>query len=79
MFNGISFKTFLSTPEEWHAFVIGFFESFCPWKPRLLICASSREELKGEYHYYMAGRALGFVALLLVLTLIAKLIKEVLL
>lgn len=79
MFDGIKLRTLLSTPEEWHALVIGFFEVLCPWKPKLLICASYRKQLKGEYHYYMTGRGIGFPVLLLILLGFAKLIKEVLL
>lgn len=79
MFKGIKLKTFLNTHQEWHALVIGFFESFCPWPSRYYLTGTPMGELKGEYHYYLAGRGLGFVALLILLALIAKLVKEVLL
>jgi len=35
--------------------------------------------LMGEYHYYLAGRGIGFITLLLILIALAKLFKEVLL
>ena len=79
MFDGIKPKTFLNTPGEWHALVIGFFEVLCPWKPRYNFVDRCQRSLKGEYHYYMAGRGLGFIALLCFLIGIVKLIKEVLL
>jgi len=33
MFDGLHLKTFLSTHQERHTFLIGFFEVLCPWKP----------------------------------------------
>jgi hypothetical protein len=79
MFNGIKLRTFLSTPEEWHSFVIGFFEVLCPWKPRIKLLTSVNNYLQGEYHYYSAGRGAGFIALLCVILLFSWLIKEMLL
>jgi len=79
MFKGIKPKTFLSTPEERHAFLIGYFESVCPWPAARPICKESKNEIKGEYHYYLAGRAIGLIALLFILFGIACLVKEVLL
>jgi len=79
MFNGIKPKTLLSTPEEWHAFLIGFFEVLCPWRPRIPILLPSYQTVSGEYHYYLAGRGFGFPVLLLILIGLAKLFKEVLL
>jgi len=72
-------KLIMNTPEEGHTFLIGLFEVLCPWKPHQPISRRSRGQMKGEYHYYLAGRALGFPTLLLILTGLAKLIKEVLL
>jgi len=34
--------------------------------------------LKEEYHYYLAGRGIGFIALICIMIGIAALIKEVL-
>jgi len=79
MFNGIKLRTLLSTPEEWHAFLIGFFEVLCPWPSRYHLTMKSMGELLKEYHYYVTGRGLGFIALLLILIGLAKLFKEVLL
>lgn len=79
MFDGIKPKTFLNTPEERHAFLIGFFEVLCPWPARYKGIIDDTSPLKGEEHYYLAGRALGFPVLLLILIALAKLTKEVLL
>jgi len=60
MFNGIpSIKEFLSTPEEWHSLVTGFFHSFYK---RREIPVSMRRELSEEYHYYVCGRGIGHIA-----------------
>ncbi len=65
------------TSDELHAFVIGFFESLCPWPPRYLPRGFEPSPIKGEEHYYMAGRGCGFVSLLLILPRLIKLAKEV--
>jgi len=72
-------RQILNTWAERHTFLIGFFEVLCPWKPRCNKSDSCPHCLKGEYHYYMAGRGLGFPVLLLILIGLAKLVKEVLL
>lgn len=77
MFNGIKPRTFLDTPQEWHASAIGFFEVLCPWPPRTWLSGPALEKLLGEYHYYMLGRGLGFVALLFLLCGIVKFIMEI--
>jgi hypothetical protein len=79
MFNGIKPETLFSTPEEWHALLIGLCEVLCPWPPRTWLSGEAQDQLLKEYHYYMAGRALGFVALIFTLLGIAKFILEVLL
>ncbi|GAI74808.1 unnamed protein product [marine sediment metagenome] len=66
------------TSDEIHSFVIGFFESLCPWPARKPIGAAAPKCLEGEYHYYLAGRGTGFIALLLILVGVIKLAKEVL-
>lgn len=66
-------------PGEGHAFLIGFFEVLCPWPARTWLSGERLNELLSEYHYYMAGRGLGFPVLLLILIALAKLTKEVLL
>ncbi len=76
---GVKPSTFLSTHEEWHAFVIGFCEVLCPWPPRVRIPSPSMGEGEGEgglaseYHYYLFGRAIGVIAWLI----IAKIIQAV--
>lgn len=79
MFGGINPKTLLSTPEEWHALVIGFCVGFCPWIPKVSPLDYSSPPLNGEEHYFVAGIVPGFIALLRFLVELAKLIKEVLL
>lgn len=54
--------TFLNTPAEWHSWVIGFSQVICPWRPPLTIPKKELEYLKGEWHYYMFGRAVGVFA-----------------
>lgn len=79
MFKGINLKDLLNTWEERHAFLIGFFEVLCPWPPRTSAVADVSSPLKGEYHYYLAGRGIGFPVLLLILAALAKLFKGVIL
>jgi hypothetical protein len=65
MFRGINPNTFLDDWHEWHALVLGFCETSCPWRPRRE--TMSEEDTKAvtdEYHYYAFGRVLGFVALI---------------
>lgn len=79
MCKGINPKNILDTWAERHTFLIGFFEVLCPWPPQYHLTLEKKDELRSEYHYYMAGRALGFIALLLILTALVKLFKEVIL
>lgn len=67
------------TSDELHAFVIGFFEVLCPWPANIAMHSNYPSPMKGEYHYYLAGRGFGFIALLSVLLILVKLAKEVLL
>jgi hypothetical protein len=70
---GIKPSTFLSTHQEWHAFVFGFCEVLCPWPPRHKSMRENlRKQITAEYHYYMFGRAMGVIAWLI----IAKIIQE---
>jgi hypothetical protein len=68
-------KTFLNSPDELHAFIIGFFEVLCPWKPRYSMPLEYPSHLKGEYHYYLTGRGIGFTALLLIIIALCKLVE----
>ena len=61
------------TSDERHAFVIGFFEILCPWKPRYAAPMENSTIIETEFHYYLAGRGGGFITLLLILLAIAKL------
>lgn len=67
------------TPDELHAFLIGFSETIAPWKPHYHTNVPPPKYLKTEYHYYAAGRAFGFITLLLILIALCKLVKEVIL
>jgi len=58
--------------DEWHAFVIGFSESLCPWPAKLAIPKCCYPALLTEYHYYSAGRAVGAFCLLAYLAAILK-------
>lgn len=68
----MEYKGLFSTDEERHAFVLGMAETACPWKPW-------REYKEGkaefspyfEYHYYLAGRCVGWpVAAIVVMGLV---------
>jgi len=39
--DGLVFSTFISTYQEWHAFINGFCEVLCPWPPRVRIPSPS--------------------------------------
>ncbi len=68
-----------STSDERHAFLIGFLETLCPWPAHYKDNLPVPSSLKGEEHYYLAGRASGFITLMLFCIAIAKLVQEVLL
>ena len=70
---GVKFSTFLSTADEFHAFVNGFCEILCPWPPRYKPMKKElRKQITDEHHYYMFGRFIGVIAWLI----IAKIIQE---
>ena len=64
--------TLLNTPEERHAFAIGFFEVIPPWPAFYRDRLPVPKCLKGEEHYYNAGRGLGFIALVALVYLALK-------
>jgi len=66
------------TPVEIHAFLIGFFEVLCPWKPRYPMTDQAEFKPDIEYHYYLAGRVAGFFSLMLIILGLAILFLEVL-
>ena len=61
MFNGINFRQFLSTYQEWHATIEGFCDGFFPFI-KGVISNKLKTELEGEHHYYRAGVILGVIA-----------------
>ena len=65
-------STILDTPEERHAFVLGFFEVVPPWHPRVSIHTYIEKDIQGEEHYYQAGRGLGFIVLFCLVCLAVK-------
>jgi len=69
----LDIKEFMNTYVEWHAFVEGFCEVLCPWPARYRPSEELLNDLKGDHHYYVFGRAMGVIAWLV----IAKIIKEV--
>lgn len=46
---------------EWHAFVVGFFEIACPKKAKIPMPKQVRAIIKGEWWYYQGGRSLAFI------------------
>jgi len=64
-------KQFLSTTEELHAFIIGFFEVLCPWPPRCGMAPDYYKDIvNAEYHYYLGGRGIGVIAWIIIAKLI---------
>ena len=61
---GIGFKNFLDTHQEWHALVEGFGDGFCPWGSAYEPSSKLAEDIRNEHHYYTAGSAIGFIALI---------------
>lgn len=68
-------REFMNTYQEWHAFVEGFSESFCFWKPRHELTGELKEDLDQEHHYYVFGRVIGFICLVLFGLLVAKILR----
>ena len=66
-------STLFDTPDERHAFIIGLCEVLCPWPPKEEPWYNLRNAIGNEYHYYTAGRACGFIALLALLGIAKKL------
>ena len=73
-FGWLDLRNFFDIYQEWHAFVEGFCEVLCPWPARYQPSEELLNDLKGEHHYYVFGRASGVIAWLI----IAVVIKEVL-
>jgi len=70
-FKGIVLKELFSTGEEWHAFLIGFFEILCPLPARHHMSEDyGHRTLNIEHHYYLGGRASGVLAWIAIARLI---------
>jgi hypothetical protein len=76
MCRGLNLAEFLNTYQEWHAFVEGFNEVFCFWKPRHRLSGELLKDLQAEHHYYTTGRVAGFVALIATGLITAKITKK---
>ena len=71
---GIEPDTFLSTHQEWHAFIFGLSEVLCPWPPRHKTMSDHlAAQVRDEHHYYMLGRAAGILAWLTICCLMVAL------
>ena len=62
MFNGINFKEFLSTHEEWHSLVEGFCDGFFPFGNKYQPSKELKQAIEGEHHYYRSGFIVGVIA-----------------
>lgn len=70
--------SFLNTSEEWHAFVIGWAETTCPWWARYRVTKEAEYTPAKEYHYYAFGRVMGLLTLLAMIIGFAKLAMVIL-
>lgn len=66
-------KTLFDTPDERHAFIIGFGEALCPWPARQQLYGEVHKSILNDYHYYAAGRGCGLAALIFLICLAKKL------
>lgn len=71
-FKWFHFSNFLDTYQEWHALVEGFSESFCFWRAHIEPSEELLNDIKGEHHYYVFGRVIGFVVLIISLAIVVK-------
>lgn len=69
-------KEFMNDYKEWHAFVEGFSETFCFWRARHKLSGKLLKDLKGEHHYYVFGRVVGFIALMISVMVVVKVIRK---
>jgi len=74
MFNGIKFREFLSTYQEWHALVEGFCDGFFPFINKYQPSKELKEAIEGEHHYYRPGVILGVIAVVIFWVIIYKVI-----
>lgn len=59
---GIHISTFLSTHQEWHALLEGFFDGFFPFIDKHPISPKLGWDLSKEHHYYRGGVIAGVIA-----------------
>jgi len=62
---GLSLSNFMDTHQEWHAFVEGFSEGFCPFAQEHRPSPELQADIESEHHYYAAGRGFGAGAFVL--------------
>lgn len=72
----MSKNTFLNTPDEKHAFAVGFLETLIPRKPLIKPLTYNGHPLQDEYHYYSFGRAMGLIPWLILLVAIAVFLRK---
>lgn len=73
----IDWKTFMDTADEFHAFAVGWSEVIAFWRPVFQRAEFTPVYILHEPHYYMFGRAIGFITILLILIGFAKLIQVI--
>ena len=76
IFKGINFKEFMNDYQEWHAFVEGFSETFCFWRARHELSGELLKDLKREHHYYVFGRVVGFILLVVLGLVVVKILRK---
>ena len=59
-----NFRDCLNSSQEWHAFVEGVGDGFCPWENRYEPTDELKADIRKEHHYYTAGTVIGFAALI---------------
>lgn len=73
----LNIKEFMNTYQEWHAFVEGFSESFCFWRAHVDPSEELLNDIKNEHHYYVFGRVVGFIGLVMFGVGIVKILRSV--
>ncbi len=70
---------FMDTYQEWHAFVEGIADGFCPWQSRYDPNEELKQDIESEHHYYSAGTVIGFAAFIFAIAGAVRLVLEVVL
>lgn len=73
----LNIKEFMNTYQEFHAFVEGFSESFCFWRANVDPSEELLNDIKNEHHYYVFGRVVGFIGLVMFGVGIVKILRSV--